>query len=96
MTSDDERVPSWATWQRRPSSDADLLLLRGHRPALVDSGFVGHAEETAAWVRARTGDLALVVNTHPLALRPRRTVPPGGNDAGAGGAGRRIGTRIAA
>jgi glyoxylase-like metal-dependent hydrolase (beta-lactamase superfamily II) len=41
--------------------DANLLLLRGRQPALVDRGFVGHA---AAWVRAHTGDLALVVNTH--------------------------------
>jgi hypothetical protein len=29
----------------------------------VDSGFVGHAEDTAAWVRAQVGHLALVVNT---------------------------------
>jgi glyoxylase-like metal-dependent hydrolase (beta-lactamase superfamily II) len=44
--------------------DASLLLLRGRQPALVDSGFTGHAEETAAWVRAHTGHVALVVNTH--------------------------------
>ena len=64
MTSDDERLPSWVTWQGRPFPDANLLLLRGHRPTLVDSGFVGHAQETAEWVRVHTGDLALVVNTH--------------------------------
>lgn len=29
----------------------------------MDSGFVGHAEDTAAWVRAQVGHLALVVNT---------------------------------
>jgi hypothetical protein len=29
MTSDDERLPSWVTWQRRPFPDANLLLLRG-------------------------------------------------------------------
>ena len=57
-------LPSWVTWQRRIFPDANLLLLRGRRPALVDSGVIGHAEETAAWVRAHAGDPALVVNTH--------------------------------
>jgi glyoxylase-like metal-dependent hydrolase (beta-lactamase superfamily II) len=64
MVLDAERLPAWVTWQRRPFPDANLLLLRGRQPALVDSGFVGHAEETAAWVRAHTGNVALVVNTH--------------------------------
>ena len=64
MTVDAEGLPNWLTWQRRPFPDANLLLLRGRQPALVDSGFVGHARETAEWVRARTGHLALVVNTH--------------------------------
>ncbi|MGW1610027.1 MBL fold metallo-hydrolase [Streptomyces sp. NPDC002285] len=59
-----ERLPAWVTWQRRPFPDANLLLLHGRRPALVDSGFVGHAEETAAWVHARESSLAMVVNTH--------------------------------
>ncbi|MGW6538579.1 MBL fold metallo-hydrolase [Streptomyces sp. NPDC055011] len=40
------------------------LGLSGRQPALVDTGFVGHAEETAAWVRSRTGHVDLVVNTH--------------------------------
>ncbi|MFF0040261.1 MBL fold metallo-hydrolase [Streptomyces mirabilis] len=57
-------VPSWVTWQQRPFPDANLLLLRGRQPALVDSGFVGHAEDTAAWARAHAGDVGLVVNTH--------------------------------
>jgi glyoxylase-like metal-dependent hydrolase (beta-lactamase superfamily II) len=68
---DAERVPAWVTWQRRPFPDANLLLLRGRRPALVDSGFIGHAQDTAAWTRAQAGQVALVVNT-PLARRPRR------------------------
>jgi glyoxylase-like metal-dependent hydrolase (beta-lactamase superfamily II) len=64
MVVDAERLPAWVTWQRRPFPDANLLLLHGRVPALVDSGFVGHAEQTAAWVRAHTGRVALVVNTH--------------------------------
>ncbi|MQA16083.1 MAG: MBL fold metallo-hydrolase [Pseudonocardiaceae bacterium] len=64
MTLDTEQLPAWVTWQRRPFPDANLLLLHGRQPALVDSGFVGHADETAAWVRAHTGQVALVVNTH--------------------------------
>ncbi|MFI8420780.1 MBL fold metallo-hydrolase [Streptomyces sp. NPDC085479] len=57
-------LPSWLTWWQRPFPDANTLFLPGRHPALVDTGFVGHAEETAAWVRARTGRLDLVVNTH--------------------------------
>jgi glyoxylase-like metal-dependent hydrolase (beta-lactamase superfamily II) len=64
MAVDTERLPGWVTWQPRPFPDANLLLLHGRQPALVDSGFVGHAQDTAAWVRAHAGDLALVVNTH--------------------------------
>ncbi|GAA3482669.1 MBL fold metallo-hydrolase [Streptomyces yanii] len=57
-------LPSWATWWQRPFPNANTLLLPGRQPALIDSGFVGHAEETAAWARARAGDVALVLNTH--------------------------------
>ncbi len=64
MNLDNERLPSWVTWQRRPFPDANLLLLHGRQPALVDTRFVGHAQETAAWVRAHTAHVALVVNTH--------------------------------
>ncbi|MGW7368763.1 MBL fold metallo-hydrolase [Streptomyces sp. NPDC054841] len=56
--------PSWVTWWQRPFPDANTLLLNGRQPALVDSGFVGHAQETAAWARAHAGDVGLVVNTH--------------------------------
>lgn len=38
MNLDNERLPSWVTWQRRPFPDANLLLLHGHQPTLVDSG----------------------------------------------------------
>ena len=64
MADDPDRLPSWVTWEQRPFSDANLLLLPGRNPALVDSGFVGHACQTADWVHARTSQLSLVVNTH--------------------------------
>ena len=64
MDGDTEQLPTWVIWQRRPFPDANLLLLRGRQPALIDSGFVGHAQETAAWAHAHTGHIALVVNTH--------------------------------
>ncbi|MFD4372492.1 MBL fold metallo-hydrolase [Streptomyces sp. NPDC058486] len=57
-------LPSWLTWWQRPFPDANTLLVHGRRAALVDSGFVGHAEETAAWARAHAGSVDLVVNTH--------------------------------
>jgi glyoxylase-like metal-dependent hydrolase (beta-lactamase superfamily II) len=58
------QLPVWVTWQRRPFPDANLLFVGGRQPALVDSGFVGHAHQTAAWARAQAGSVALVVNTH--------------------------------
>ncbi|MFG2603101.1 MBL fold metallo-hydrolase [Streptomyces sp. NPDC048514] len=57
-------LPSWLTWWQRPFPDANTLLLPGRRPALIDSGFVGHADETADWARAHAGNIDLVVNTH--------------------------------
>ncbi|MEU8625655.1 MBL fold metallo-hydrolase [Streptomyces sp. NPDC048669] len=57
-------LPAWVTWWQRPFPDANTLLLPGRQPALVDSGFVAHARETAAWARAEAGQVALVVNTH--------------------------------
>lgn len=59
-----DSLPAWLTWRQRPFPDANLLLVHGRQPALVDSGFVGHAADTAAWARATAGDVALVVNTH--------------------------------
>ena len=49
MADDPDRLPSWVTWEQRPFPDANLLLLPGRNPALVDSGFVGHAGQTADW-----------------------------------------------
>lgn len=57
-------LPTWVTWWQRPFPDANTLLLPGRQPTLIDSGFVGHAQETAAWTRAQAGKVALVVNTH--------------------------------
>ncbi|MFE7329263.1 MBL fold metallo-hydrolase [Streptomyces sp. NPDC057565] len=57
-------LPTRTTRWQRPFPDADSPLLHGRRPALVDSGFVGHAEETAARARAHAGPVDPVVNTH--------------------------------
>jgi len=59
-----ELLPDWVVWSPRSFPDTNLLLLAGGRPALIDSGFVGHADQTAAWVRSHTAALDLVVNTH--------------------------------
>ena len=64
MTDTVRSLPAWVTWQIRPFPDANLLLLHGREPVLIDSGFVGHAEETLAWSHAYAGQVALVVNTH--------------------------------
>lgn len=58
-----EALPAWVIWRQRSFPNANLLLLTGGTPALVDSGFVGHAEQTAEWVHGR-GGAELVVNTH--------------------------------
>ncbi len=58
-------LPSWAHWKSRPFPDANLLLLSGRRPALVDTGFVGHAGLTRDWALAQAGGrIEVVVNTH--------------------------------
>ena len=64
MRSVDEQLPTWVSWRPRPFPDANLILLPGREPAVVDSGFVGHAEQTAAYARAHLGEVAMVVNTH--------------------------------
>lgn len=64
MTTPADLLPASLTWQQRPFPDANFLLLHGREPALVDSGFVGHARETAAWAREQAGEISMVVNTH--------------------------------
>ncbi|QRI75906.1 MULTISPECIES: MBL fold metallo-hydrolase [Rhodococcus] len=60
----DEQLPAWVIWRQRPFPDTNLLLLDGREAALVDSGFVGHAQQTAEWVHAHSDNLTRVVNTH--------------------------------
>lgn len=64
MSAGGHDLPRWLIWAQRPFPDANLLLVDGREPALVDSGFVGHADDTAAWVDAHTPALHRVVNTH--------------------------------
>jgi hypothetical protein len=54
VSRDAQRPPAWVTWQRRPFPDANLLLIHGRQPALIDSGFVGHAQQNRA-VRREAG-----------------------------------------
>ena len=55
MTPDSEPLPAWMTFKPRPFPDANLLLVHGRQPALVDSGFVAHAHQTAAWAAGTRG-----------------------------------------
>lgn len=64
MTTATYSLPSWVRWQQRPFPDCNLFLLGGQVPTLIDSGFVGHAAENAAWAHGQSPELALVVNTH--------------------------------
>src|SRR5699024_8557133 len=61
---DTDALPDWVTWQQRPFPNANLLLVHGRESALVDSGFVGHAQDTVEWTHAMAGDITRVVNTH--------------------------------
>jgi len=56
-------TPQLRSWQH-PFFDANALLLPGRHPALGDTGFVGHTDETVAWARTHAGNVDLVVNTH--------------------------------
>ncbi len=58
-------LPRLVRWQARPFPDANLLLLPGPHPAMVDTGFVGSATQTRDWAEAQAGArIELVVNTH--------------------------------
>ena len=70
MADEPDRLPPWVTWQQRPFPDANLLLLPGRNPALVDSGFAGHAGQTAE-LSVRLHRPAAAGRQHLLARRPR-------------------------
>lgn len=58
-------LPTWVHWQARPFPDANLVLLPGPHPAVVDTGFVGHADQTRDLAEGHAGGrIELVVNTH--------------------------------
>lgn len=60
-------TPSWLHIARRDAPSANMVLVRGVRPLLVDSGFGHDAPHTEVWLRSlgvEPGELALVVNTH--------------------------------
>jgi hypothetical protein len=71
MVLDPERLPAWTTFQPRPFPDANLLLLGGRQPALVDSGFVGHVggngllQATGAGIAASAPDAQAVARRDP-------------------------------
>ena len=70
MARDAGRLPAWVTWQRRPFPDANLLLLHGRQPALVDSGFSPRGGNSRVGTHARRARRA--GRQHPLAFGPRR------------------------
>ncbi|MEU2271520.1 MBL fold metallo-hydrolase [Streptomyces olindensis] len=51
-------------WWQRPFPDGQHPPCCPPTPALVATGFVGHADETAAWACTHAGNVDLVVNTH--------------------------------
>jgi glyoxylase-like metal-dependent hydrolase (beta-lactamase superfamily II) len=60
----DKGTAGLGAWWQRPFPDAHTLLLPCRQPAPVDTGFGGHADETAASARTYAGNVDLVVNTH--------------------------------
>lgn len=61
---DQVELPGGLVWAERPFPDANFLLLTGDRPALIDSGFASHAEQTAALATQGREPIQAVVNTH--------------------------------
>lgn len=58
------RLPKGFVWHVRPFPNANFLMLLGENPALVDTGFVAHTDQTLALVHEHTNDISTVINTH--------------------------------
>src|SRR5690242_12907257 len=59
--------PSWLTFFERPFPSANMALVRGERPVLVDTGYGGDLAGTERLLRAAgcgPERLSLIVNTH--------------------------------
>lgn len=57
-------LPTGVIWEQRPFPNSNFLLLDGAQPALIDSGFVAHAEETRRLALQQTKQVDWVFNTH--------------------------------
>src|SRR5437588_568526 len=59
-------LPGWVRFLPRPFPSANLILLTGARPVLVDSGYGSDADATEQLVAAVVpiSQLSLVINTH--------------------------------
>lgn len=60
-------TPAWLHVARCDAPSANMALVRGARPLLVDSGFGHDPRRTEAWLRSlgvEPGELEFVVNTH--------------------------------
>jgi hypothetical protein len=71
---DDERLPAWVTWQRRPFPDANLLLVRGRLLVVGDA----LSDCDVGWVNlALDGpDATALASLHRLTrLNPRVLLP---------------------
>ncbi len=59
--------PSWLRFFQRPFPSANMVLIRGERPLLVNTGFGSDLDETERLLRGSGTSperLALIVNTH--------------------------------
>ncbi|GEM_PF-5625927 len=59
-----ELFPDGAVWVERDFPDANMLILPGESPAVMDTGFVASADATAALVSVHLPRVARVANTH--------------------------------
>lgn len=57
-------LPDDAVWLERDFPDANMLLLGGELPTVVDTGFVAHADATVALAAEHLPRVTQVANTH--------------------------------